>query len=481
MLLRLSLLTSCLVCLVSVGGSLAAQAPSEGAGGLRAAIALPEPASKPQVSAFAQRRERVRALLGDDVLLLVGARKPGDMGPFVQDQDFLYLTGVAEPGCALLLRGGEAPLDVLLAPPFSRFAAQWEGEFLAPGEKSAAQSGFAEVRNARQLADEIQAAVGDEAKGRKLWGLFRPAAPIGGTPGQSWSWADEQRQDPLDGRKTREEATQEALRRLLPKTQIAEFTERLHALRAHKDEVELMLLRRSAEIAADGIAEAMRSVHPGMYEGQLAAVARYVFSLRGAGPDAYGAIVGAGKNGCVLHYMKNDARIEPADLIVMDYAPTLHGYASDVTRTFPASGRFTSEQRKLVQDVYDVQQAILAEVKPGARLSALGALCGRLLRQLGYKSDHGPCHHVGLAVHDPSVDELQAGMVITVEPGAYLRKEGMGCRIEDTVLVTESGFEVLSAGLPAQPDEIEAWMQKEGVVQIPVGLPVPVSLQGQSR
>jgi Xaa-Pro aminopeptidase len=187
-----------------------------------------------------------------------------------------------------------------------------------------------------------------------------------------------------------------------------------------------------------------------------------VFSLHGCGKDAYGAIVGAGKNGCVLHYMKCDAELKDGQLVVMDYAPTLFGYASDVTRTFPVGGKFTDAQRKLVQNVYDVQQALIAQIKPGVKLSKLSRDCAEMLRERGYRNDHGPCHHVGLAVHDPSVDTLQAGMVITVEPGAYLRDQGMGCRIEDTILVTKDGYEVLSKGCPSKPEEIEAFVQQMG-------------------
>ena len=116
-----------------------------------------------------------------------------------------------------------------------------------------------------------------------------------------------------------------------------------------------------------------------------------------------------------------------------------------------------------------MQSALLANVKPGAKLSALGRQCAQLLQERGYKSDHGPCHHVGLAVHDPSVDELQPGMVITVEPGAYLREQGMGCRIEDTVLVTATGCEILSSGVPKTPDAIEALMREQGVLDRPLG------------
>jgi Xaa-Pro aminopeptidase len=120
-----------------------------------------------------------------------------------------------------------------------------------------------------------------------------------------------------------------------------------------------------------------------------------------------------------------------------------------------------------VQDVHDIQQQLIAMVKPGAKLSAIGARCAELLVARGYKSDHGPCHHVGLAVHDPSVDTLAPGMVITVEPGAYLRDVGMGCRIEDTILVTADGCEVFSKNVPSTPDAIEAVMQQSGLLSPP--------------
>ena len=431
---------------------------------------LPAPMPLPEVDHFRARRAALRQTLGDGVAVLLGARKPDHMGAFWQSQDFFYLSGVNEPELAMLIgtdRDGKV-VDELLVPPFSRFTAQWEGEFLNPGEKSAQKSGFAVVGNVRNLSgrlDELLA--GEGKKPMTLWLLFTPAVPIGGTPGQTLGAIGAQEGDAFDGRDSREHMFKLAMASRFKEVPQRDLTRPLHALRAHKEPAEIELLRRSSEIAAEGIAEAMRASRPGLYEFQLAAVARYVVSLRGAGPDAYGAIVGAGKNGCVLHYMKNDAPLAGGQLVVMDYAPTVHGYASDVTRTFPSDGTFTTEQRKLVQDVYEVQQALIAEVKPGASLGKLSQLCSELLRKKGYRSDHGPCHHVGLAVHDPSVDELEAGMVITVEPGAYLREQGMGCRIEDTILVTDTGCEVLSRGVPSTPDEIEAFLRARGPFVFP--------------
>ncbi len=432
-----------------------------------------EPVQKPGADHFRALRDAVRMEIGAGVVVLLGARKPDDMGAFWQTQDFFYLTGVNEPELALILRekdkkGGD-PLDELLVPPFSRFAAQWEGEFLAPGEEAQKRSGFAAVTNVRNLTGRLEALLGDKDKKERpiLWTLTESATPWGGTPGQTATALQEQQGDGYDGRGTREQKFCTTLRERFPGIEIRDLTPVLHRLRARKREPEIALLRRSAEFAAEGIAAAMRAVKPSMREYQLAAVARFVFSLHGCGRDAYGAIVGAGKNGCVLHYMKCDAEIADGDLIVMDYAPTLHGYASDVTRTFPANGTFTAAQRKLVQDVYEIQQALIAQVKPGASLSKLGRDCASMLHDRGYRSDHGPCHHVGLAVHDPSSDLLKEGMVITVEPGAYLRDQRMGCRIEDTILVTASGCEVLSKGCPSTPDEIEAFLKARGPWLLP--------------
>ncbi len=407
---------------------------------------------------------------GERIAVLVrGGTKQVDMGAFVQDQDFLYLSGVAEPDLALVLAAGsdgELAVDELLVPPFSRFAAVWDGNFLAPGEKTAQRTGFAVAGNVRGLAERMDQLLAADAAGKRPL-LFAPtsaAARTGSTPGKAHGAAIAIAADKLDGRPSREEALCVALAKQHPGLVVQPLEPFVHELRWHKSDAEIAVLRRSAEIAAEGIAEAMKSARPGVYEYQLAAVARCVLSLRGAGPDAYAAIVGGGPNGCILHYNACTRQLLADDLIVMDYAGTLHGYASDVTRTFPASGKFSPEQRKLVTDVYEIQQALLADVRPGASLKAIGDKCARLLQERGYRNDHGPCHHVGLAVHDPSIDVLAPGMVITVEPGAYLRDKGMGCRIEDTVLVTADGYELLSKGVPSTPDEIEKLMAEQGLL-----------------
>ena len=436
---------------------------------------LPAPPAPLPKEEFRARREAlaraaVQAHPGRAVVVLLrGAGKAADMGPFVQNQDFLYLTGIAEPDLALLLvpaADGTLAQDELLVPPFSRFAATWDGNFLAPGDETAKRTGFTTAGNVRALGERLTALLAAGADGERpvLLTLTKPAARIGSTPGKAAEAASGVEKDPFDGRTSREQALVATLTKQHEGLVVKGLERLLHAQRPTKSDAEITLLRRSAEIAGEGIAEAMRSTRPGLYEFQVAAAARLVFTLQGGGTDAYAAIVGGGPNGCILHYNAGTRQLLASDLIVMDYAPTLHGYASDVTRTFPASGTFSPEQRKLVQDVHDIQQQLITMVKPGARLSAIGERCAELLQARGYRNDHGPCHHVGLAVHDPSVDVLRAGMVITVEPGAYLREQGMGCRIEDTILVTADGCEVLSKNVPSTPDAIEALMAEDGVL-----------------
>lgn len=193
----------------------------------------------------------------------------------------------------------------------------------------------------RALTERLGALLGEGADGKRplLLTATQPMPRTGGTPRKAADTANEIQKDPLDGRMSREDAFVAALQKQFAGLEVRGLERTLGTLRAQKSPAEQALLRRSAEIAGLGIAEAMRSVQPGDFVYQLAAAARFVFTLHGAGPDAYAAIVGGGPNGCILHYSALTRQLRNDDLIVMDYAPTLHGYASDVTRTFRLRAR----------------------------------------------------------------------------------------------------------------------------------------------
>ena len=271
----------------------------------------------------------------------------------------------------------------------------------------------------------------------------------------------------------------------------------LHELRLFKSPAEIEVMRRAAAITAEAHVAAMRAARPGVRENEIEALIEYTFRRRGATAPAYGTIVAGGEHACTLHYVRNDAVLRNGDLLLIDAGAEFDCYASDVTRTFPVNGRFSAEQRALYQVVLDAQLAAIERVRPGAAFSdvhdaALRVLVGGLI-ELGLlggalddelkKDDfkrfymHRTSHWLGLDVHDCGTyvhngasRRLEPGMVLTVEPGLYIaadderveqRWRGIGIRIEDDVLVTAGGGEVLTAAVPKSIAELEALIGAE--------------------
>jgi Xaa-Pro aminopeptidase len=268
----------------------------------------------------------------------------------------------------------------------------------------------------------------------------------------------------------------------------------LHEMRLVKTAAEIELMQRSADIAAEAHVEAMRTVRPGMNEYEIEALIEYNFRRNGAHAPAYNSIVGGGANATILHYITNDAPLRAGDLLLVDAGAEYRGYASDITRTFPINGRFTEAQRDVYNAVLETQLACVEMVKPGmtmgelnkratemltASMVRLGLLTGdveKLIEEETYKRFymHMVGHYLGMDVHDVGryqVDgqdrPLEAGIIITIEPGLYIAEtaenipdkyRGIGVRIEDDVLVTPEGHRVLTAKAPKQIEEIEKLM-----------------------
>jgi Xaa-Pro aminopeptidase len=273
----------------------------------------------------------------------------------------------------------------------------------------------------------------------------------------------------------------------------------LHDLRLYKSRAELSLMRRAAGISSEAHIRAMRLCRPGGSEATIEAELQHAFRSAGAVP-AYEPIVGGGANACVLHYRANNAALTDGDLLLVDAGAEYHCYAADITRTYPVNGRYSSEQRAIYELVLAAQLAAIDEARPGRAFIAahdaavrtitrglirLGLLKGTLeanLKSQDYKRFfmHKTGHWIGLDVHDVGdyrIDgndrELEPGMVMTVEPGIYIapdakgvpaRWRGIGVRIEDDVVVTRGEPEVITAGVPKDPDAIEALMRRSGDV-----------------
>ena len=270
-----------------------------------------------------------------------------------------------------------------------------------------------------------------------------------------------------------------------------DLTPYLTKLREYKTAEEIAWLRRAIKISCVAQVELMRTLRPGMSELEIQGIHEFIYRKYGVAHEGYPSIVGGGHNGCVLHYIKNDQPTLRADqLVLMDLGAAYHGYTADITRTIPVGGRFSSAQRLIYEVVLQAQDSIFSLCRPGTTFNQLNqeaiAQIAQGLTSLGIIDKnldktarldkarrylpHGITHHIGLDVHDPGMyAELGAGMVITIEPGVYIPKNspcdkkwwGIAVRIEDDLLITEAGYELLSASVPREVEAIEAVMAEK--------------------
>lgn len=424
---------------------------------------------------FARRRAKFFAAMNEGVALLF-ATEEASFGHdtayrYRPDPDFHYLTGFSEPGAAMLLDAGRKTFTLFVRPR-DRTRETWEGRRAGP-------------EGAKRIHGADRAYPIDQLDAR-LPGLIRGARSLHFALGLSKE-ADT-RVIQLLARFRRE--ARDPLRGPIL---VNDPTDLLHELRLVKEPEEIALLERSCAIAAEAHREAMRRVRPGIFEYELEAVIERTFKARGASGPSYGTIVGAGENATILHYVENRSRIGKGDLVLVDAGCEFEGYASDITRTFPASGRFTRSQARVYDIVLYAQKAAIESIRPGVRfddvheaarevlidgLLKLGLLKGRPATIRSRKADlrftlHRTSHWLGRDVHDRGryVDAeglsrpLAPGMVLTVEPGLYVRPDerqvpeelrGIGVRIEDDVLVTPDGSRILSQAAPKERDELSA-------------------------
>jgi Xaa-Pro aminopeptidase len=265
-----------------------------------------------------------------------------------------------------------------------------------------------------------------------------------------------------------------------------QYNKMVSALREIKTPEELVLLRKSAFYSAVAHEEVMKAIQPAMSESEIAGLFVFVHQKYGAEGEGYPPIVGAGANGCILHYEENNATMVNNQLVLMDVASEYHGYSADVTRTVPANGKFTPEQKAIYQLVYDAQEEVFKICREGTPFGKLNEKATDVLAEgllkLGIIQDkkdvrnyyiHGVSHHMGLDVHDKNITRtLKENMVITVEPGIYIPKGSpcdkkwwdIGVRIEDDVIIGKNGFENMSVAAPRKVEEVEKTAAKKSVI-----------------
>jgi Xaa-Pro aminopeptidase len=416
-------------------------------------------------SVYAERRAKLAAEVDAPIVVwgLTGREEFSEAYVFAQEENFYYLTGHNEEGAAMVIwpsakpvageaGGSDAGNDALFLPAKDPAKEKWNGVRMSPSDPGIeARTGFSTVKPFGELRSTVERFAKTYPH---LYTILAYDTELGGYP--------------------HEKEVVDWLQLAAPQAKLKDIRQQIYALRQIKSLGEIGFLKEAIDLSLDAHFEAMKMMRPGLYEYQVAAKMVEVHAMGGSEAEGYAPIVGAGPNSTVLHYDKLSRKIEDGDIVVMDVGAQFSGYSADITRTIPASGKFTPRQREIYEIVLGAQNAAMAALKPGVDLCRRGDNSvykisydyinshGKDLhgKPLGQYYIHGLGHDIGLNVHDPGdyCKPLQPGMVVTMEPGVYIPEENLGVRIEDDVLITDTAYKFLSERLPRNPDEIEKIM-----------------------
>lgn len=442
---------------------------------------LKSPSFKPLLprKEFAARRTRLMAMMEPNSIAIIPSsheiiRNSDTHFPFRQDSDFYYLTGLNEPdSVAVLIPGREHGAFVMFCRDRDPERELWDGYRAGP-EGACKDYGADDAFPVDDLDEILPGLL--EGRERVYYAMGRDSE----FDRHVMEWVNTIRNKVRSG--------------AIPPGEFLDLNHFLHELRLFKSAQEIQLMQRAGEISAKAHRRAMAVCKPGMMEYQLEAELLYIFAKNGARFPAYPSIVGGGENGCILHYVENRDVLQDGDLVLIDAGCELDHYASDITRTFPVNGKFSREQKALYELVLKAQLAAIDVIKPGKHwnephditvqvitegLVQLGLLKGSvksLIKKMAYRDFymHRAGHWLGMDVHDVGDYKcggewrvFEPGMVLTVEPGIYVsphnkkvdkKWRGIGIRIEDDVVVTKEGNQVLTSLAPKTVDEVESWM-----------------------
>ena len=429
---------------------------------------------------FSERRLQLSNKVLDDSAIIVASalvksRISDTDYAYRQDSNFYYLSGYEEPDSLILIRPNhDKEKFIIFCRDRDPLREQWDG--FRTGQDGAIQEYQADnaysINSIDQMMPELLAGV------KNIY--FSMSAPCGVDLKIS-QWVEDIRKNTRAGAE--------------PPHNLLSLDSILHEMRLIKEDHEMDLMKQAADITTEAHIRAMQAVTPGMYEYQLEAEYLYAFNRNGARSPAYNSIVGGGNNSCILHYVENNAELKDGDLVLVDAGCEYKYYASDVTRTFPVNGKFSPEQKEIYSIVLEAHKQSMEQAKPGNKwnlmheksvevivegLLDLGLLKGtkdQVIENGDYSKFymHRIGHWLGMDVHDVGGykqdgdwRDLEKGMVMTIEPGIYIldsledvddKWKGIGVRIEDDIVVTESGFEVLTPNVPRTIEEVEHTVQ----------------------
>ncbi|HEY6404366.1 MAG TPA: aminopeptidase P N-terminal domain-containing protein [Blastocatellia bacterium] len=432
---------------------------------------------------FAARRAKVMAQIGDGVAVVQGTtERPGEQ-PLRQNNQFFYLTGVIEPR-AILVIDGKAKRSTLYLYGGAERRARMFGSAMVPGDVAVAATGIEAALPREEFAKAVEVFA---REGRALYTPFRPETLGNASSSDAAASARATKEDPWDGRPSREEVFIQKLKALASEVDVRNLDPILDAMRAFKSPREIAVIREATRITGLAIMEAMREARPELYEYELQAPAEFIFKKYGSQGAAYFALIATGRNTLYSHYHKNTDKLQDGDLVQFDYAPDYKYYVSDVTRVFPANGKFTPRQREFYTIYLRLYQSLMTSIKVHARpndiikeaVKKMDAVMAdfkftdtkikdaatRFVERYRASKSNSLGHTVGMEVHDVRLpaQTLEPGQLFTIEPAMTIPDEHIGMRLEDVILITETGYENLSSFVPVEIAEIEKLMAEPGL------------------
>lgn len=429
------------------------------------------------------RRRRVMAEMGGGVAVVAAAPEVPGFDPVRQDNDFYYLTGVETPHAYLIMdaSAGDGGRSTIYLPPRNPKHEASDGPSLSDEDAAFVlnRTGIEEVRSIHQLAKDLTDRAGT------LWVFRTPAENARQCQDSLRHYAKSRLSDPLDGQPTRSQHLMAKLSQLSPRTEFRDLAPIVHRHRLTKSPAEAEVMRAAGKLTALATIEAMKATRPGVTEFQLGAVAEYVYQANGARGVGYRPIIATDGNIHMMHYWRNNSACVDGGWVLFDCAPDYNYYTSDIGRMWPVNGSYSALQRELYGFVLQFHKVLLQVVRPGKTKDELRAEAAAkimplleswpwskaIYRQAALNMVNSPrplSHAVGMAVHD-SADwadrPVEPGLVFAVDPEMFIPEEQGYVRVEDTVLVTESGCENLTALCPFEIEEVERLMTQSGILQ----------------
>ena len=408
---------------------------------------------------FKEHRERLYRTLANNSLVIAYAGVPihtneDDYFDFAVNSQYFYLTGLERENTAFIAyKSAEKTQEVLFIEEPDQLSERWTGK-MPTREEVKEISGIEDVRYTDGLEGAISSFMGRFRVEQVYFDTYR--CQMNDLPDYNLVMA-------------------ERFVKAYPQVVLKDLHTACVPLREQKDADEVDRIRKAVDITRQGLEFVMKNLKPGMMEYQVQADFEYACRRLGAKRQAFNTIAGSGVNGCMMHYGTNHCEVKEGSLILLDLGAEYENYCSDITRTYPANGRFSPRQRELYELVLKANKAVAAAAKPGVTTRELNDIAKKVLgeglvamgmiaevSEVGKYYMHGVSHSIGIDVHDISLvgDVLKPGWVISDEPGLYVDEEEIGIRIEDDLLITEEGCEVLSKDIIKDPDEIEAFMAK---------------------